>query len=82
MEVRSIPDPEHPGGTLVLCRSAPRREKKPAMISKAEQRFLDDVAALRERIAKGRLKDPGKIGRAIGRLQKKNPGRTLFHVAP
>jgi len=78
VEVRSIPDPEYPGGTLVLCRSAPRREKELAMISKAEQRFLDDVAALRERIAKGRLKDPAKIERAIGRLQKKHPRVARF----
>jgi hypothetical protein len=28
------------------------------MISRAEEKLLEDVAALRERIAKGRIKDP------------------------
>lgn len=78
VEVRSIPDPEDPDGVLVLCRSALRREKELAMISRAEKRFLDDVDALRERIAKGRLKDPAKIERAVGRLQKTHPRVARF----
>lgn len=78
VEVRSIPDPEDPNGVRVLCRSTLRREKELAMISKAEKRFLGDVAALRERIAKGRLKDLAKIERAIGRLQKKHPRVARF----
>ena len=69
VEVRTIPDPQDPDGLLVLCRSTLRREKELAMISKAEQRFLKSTTALGERIAKGRLKDAGKIQRAIGRLQ-------------
>lgn len=80
VEVRTIPDPENPEGLLVLCRSALRREKELAMISKAEQRFLKDTAALRERIAKGRLKDAGKIERAIGRHQKKHPRIARFYT--
>lgn len=80
VEVRTIPDPENPGGLLVLCRSAPRREKELGMISKAEQRFLKNTAALRERIAKGRLKDVGKIERAIGRHQKKHPRVARFYT--
>lgn len=80
VEVRTIPDPENPEGLLVLCRSDLRREKELAMISKAEQRFLKDTAALRERIAKGRLKDAGKIERAIGRHQKKHPRVARFYT--
>lgn len=78
VEVRSIPDPENPGGVLVLCRSALRREKELAMISKAETRYLADTVALRERIAKGLLKDSAKIQRAIGRLEKKHPRVARF----
>lgn len=78
VEVRTIPDPENPGGFLVLCRSAARREKELAMVSRAEERFLDDSAALRGRIAKGRLKDAAKIERAIGGLQKKHPRVARF----
>lgn len=78
VEVRSIPDPENPGGVLVLCRSALRREKELAMISKAETRYLADTVALRERIAKGLLKDAAKIQRAIGRLEKEHPRVARF----
>lgn len=78
VEVCSIPDPEDPDGVLVLCRSTLRREKELAMISKAEERFLADVTALRTRIDKGQLKDILKIERSIGRLQKKHPRVNRF----
>lgn len=83
VEVKSITDPDDPEGTLVLCRSALRREKEAAMLSGAERRMLDDANALRTRIETGKLKDPDKIERAIGRLQKKHPRAarlyTLIH---
>jgi hypothetical protein len=41
MEVRKITDPEDADSTLVLCRSAQRRLKEVAMVSTAEQRFLN-----------------------------------------
>jgi len=73
VEVKSICDPDDPEGTLVLCRSALRREKEAAMLSGAETRLLKDATALRVRIETGKLKDRAKIERAIGRLQKKHP---------
>ena len=73
VEVKSITDPDDPEGTLVLCRSALRREKEAAMLSGAETRLLNDATALRARIETGKLKDRAKIERAIGRLQKKHP---------
>jgi hypothetical protein len=78
--VKAIPDPDDPEGTLVLCRSALRREKESAMLSRAEARFLDDLAALRGRIEAGRLKSKEKIERAIGRLQKKHPRAARFYT--
>lgn len=80
VEVKSIVDPDDPNGRLVLCRSAQRREKERAMLSRAEERFLLDVGKLRERILKGRLKDPAKIHRAIGRLQKTHPRVARFYT--
>lgn len=79
VEVKTIADPDDPDGSLVLCRSALRREKESAMLSRAESRFLSDTAALRERIENARLKDPAKIERAIGRLQKKHPRLARFY---
>ena len=80
VEVKTIPDPDDPEASLVLCRSALRREKESAMLSRAESRFLGDLAALRERIEAGRLKSREKIERAIGRLQKKHPRATRFYT--
>jgi transposase len=58
---------------IVLCRSETRKLKEDAMISKVEQRFLEELEKLRQRIAKGdgRLKlgkgDAG-VNRAIGKI--------------
>ena len=79
VEVKKITDPEDKDSQLVLCRSAQRRLKEEAMISKAEARFLTDVGALRERIEKGRLKDPTLIERKIGTLEKKHPRIQRFY---
>lgn len=80
VEVKIITDPDDAQGRLVLCRSAQRREKETAMLSKAEARFLKDVEALRERITQGRLKDPATIERKIGLLQKKHPRVVRFYA--
>jgi hypothetical protein len=80
VEVKRIEDPEDPEAGLILCRSALRREKESAMLSRAESRFLEDLAALRERVESGRLKSTEKIERAIGRLQKKHPRAARFYT--
>ena len=64
---------------LVLCKSDSRRNKELAMVSTAEKRFLQQLKALSERIEKGRLKDPVKIERAIGRIKAKNPRVATFY---
>lgn len=79
VEVKTIDDPDDPEGRLVLCRSALRREKESAMLSRAESRFLTDIASLRKRIESGKLKDPFKIERAIGKLQKSHPRVARFY---
>jgi len=80
VEVLKITDPEDEDSQLVLCRSAQRRHKEVAMISRAEERFLEDLGALQKRIAAGRLKQSDKIERAIGRLEKKHPRVQRFHT--
>jgi len=79
VEVKKITDPEDEDSQLLLCRSAQRRLKEVAMISKAEERFLKDLTALQKRIAEGRLILPEKIERAIGALQKKHPRVQRFY---
>jgi transposase len=79
-EVKTIADPDDPDGCLVLCRSALRRQKESAMLSRAESRFSSDIAALRKRIEEARLKEPVTIERAIGRLRKKHPRVVRFYI--
>jgi len=78
MEVKTIADPDDREGCLVLCCNALRRQKEAAMLSRTELRFLTDLAALRQRLEKARLKETVKIERAIGRLQKKYPRVPVF----
>ena len=80
VEVKRITDPDDSSSQLLLCRSAQRRLKEEAMVSKAEARFLADVKALEGRIQKGRLKKAGLIERKIGALQKKHPRSQRFYT--
>jgi len=80
VEVKTLADPDQPGGWLILCRSALRREKETAMLSRAETRMLTEIAALRQRIEEGRLKDGATIERKIGGLQKKHPRVARFYT--
>ena len=64
---------------LVLCKSDGRRSKELAMMSKAEERFLDQLQDLSKRLEKGRLKDSVKIERAVGRVKAKNPRVARFY---
>ena len=68
VEVKRIEDPDDPDGGLILCRSALRREKESAMLSRAESRFLEDLAALRERVESGRLKGESRDWKTLRRL--------------
>lgn len=80
VEVKKIADPEDSCSELVLCRSAQRRLKEEAMISRAEERFLVDLKALAKRVQVGRLKDTTKIERKIGSIQKKHPRVQRFYT--
>jgi transposase len=65
---------------VVLCRSEGRRQKESAIRSKAEQRLLQALEALAKRVAAGRLKDPVKIQRAIGRILQRNPRVARYYT--
>ena len=77
----TVSDPDNNDRRLVLCRSAQRREKEHAMISRAEERFLEDGKALRKRIEAGRLKKTDVIERKIGALLKKHPRVARYYSA-
>lgn len=66
---------------LVLCRSQGRRRKEEAIRSHAEDRFIEELEKLKERIKKGRLKAPAKIDQAIGRLlERRSRIARFYHV--
>ena len=65
--------------TLVLCWSQGREQKESAIRSQAEKKYLEALEQLSKRVNDGKLKDAGKIHRAIGRLQQKHPRVQRFY---
>ena len=83
VRVRVLADPESvtsPPDQLVLCQSQGRREKETAIRSQAEVRFLAALAQLAKRVKCGRLTDPNKIQRAIGRAQTRHSRVQRFYT--
>jgi len=58
---------------VILCWSEGREAKDRAIREKHERWLLEDLEALKARIATGRLKQPAKIYQAMGRLQERYP---------
>lgn len=67
------------GDRLILCKSEGRREKEEAIRSNAEDRFLEAVNKLSDRVLKGRLKKREKIVEAVGRVLAKHPRVARFY---
>lgn len=59
--------------TLILCKSAGRREKELAIVSSAERRFLDDIARLNVTITKGKRVTPSVIQASVARILARHP---------
>jgi len=72
---RKVPLTEH----VILCKSDGRRAKELAMMSKAEERFLEQLQDLSKRIEKGLLKDSVKMERSVGQIKAKNPRVARFY---
>ena len=69
------------GGEMhILCRSDGRIEKDRAIRSKHEERFLRDLTTLQTRVARGRLRAPGKIHEALGRLKERYPRVARYYA--
>lgn len=64
---------------VVLCRSRGRRSKELAIRSRAEERFLDALGKLADRLTGGRLKTRGGAERALGRVLAKHPRVARFY---
>ncbi len=57
----------------LLCLSEGREGKDRAIRVKQEERLIQDIERLKERVEKGHLKKTDKIHQAIGRLQERYP---------
>jgi transposase len=57
----------------LLCLSEGREEKDRAIRVKQQERLIQDIERLKERVEKGHLKKTDKIHQAIGRLQERYP---------
>jgi transposase len=94
-EVIRVPSPRNPGQKKtrvvirrqtvgdevhILCRSEARGEKDRAIRDKHEQRLLADLRRLQTRVAQGRLRDPGKVQEAIGRLKERYPRVARYYA--
>jgi len=58
---------------IVLCYSEKRSEKEKGILSKAEEKYLQDIDKLSKRLDKGRLKSRTAAERALGRLMERHP---------
>jgi transposase len=94
-EVIRIPSPRNPGQKKtrvritrqtvgdevhILCRSEARGEKDRAIRETHEQRLLADLRRLQTRVTRGRLRDPGKVQEAIGRLKERYPRVARYYA--
>ena len=59
--------------TYLLCRSTARQAKEQAIHSRFSARLEKALAALRKRVAEGKLKDRNNIERKLGSLQARHP---------
>jgi len=94
-EVIRVPSPRNPGQKKtrvvikrqtvgdevhILCRSDARVEKDRAIRQTHEQRLLAELRKLQTRVARGRLRDPGKVQEAIGRLKERYPRVARYYA--
>jgi transposase len=72
VEVKLTRHPET-GETVILCRSADRRNKERAMHDRFSQRIEEALSRLTTRIARAKKRlDPATVNRQIGRLLQRN----------
>jgi transposase len=80
VEVKQIAIPQGEE-TYILCRTAGRKEKEKAIRNRFSTRMEAALEALKNSIARGRLKDRNKMERRLGRIQARHPQvNDLFEV--
>jgi transposase len=81
VEVRLCRSPEGTDETLVLCRSAGRKEKENAILNRFVNSLENRLLKLAGRAQAGKVRDRQKVERRIGRLLERNSrAASLFSV--
>jgi len=70
------------GELIVLCRSESRKEKEDAMLSRAEEKFLEEISSFSNRLKspRSKIRHPEAVQRSIVRLQQKYPRAAKFYI--
>jgi transposase len=58
---------------IILCKSEARSAKESQMLSQAEEKYLQALNKLKQRIEKGRLKKTEAIQKSLGKLHERHP---------
>src|SRR3989442_2429292 len=81
VEVKQVAIPQGEE-TYILCRTAGRKEKEKAIRNRFSARMEDALKRLAKTIETGRLKNPHKMERRLGRIQASHSQvNDLYHVA-
>lgn len=76
--VQEVPS-ERAGVRVFVVHSDERLQYERREREKSMQQVCEDLEALKERVAQGKLKDPAKIGAAAGRILARNHGSRYYH---
>ena len=70
------------GELIILCRSESRKEKEDAMLSRTEEKFLEELGSLSKKLKspRSKIKHPEAVQRSIGRLQQKYSRAAKFYT--
>ncbi len=72
---------EHDGELKILCRSEQRKEKENAILSRVEEKYIDELEHLNSRLGnpKSHLKTDSDVERAIGKINSKYSRASKFY---
>ncbi len=70
------------GELIILCRSESRKEKEDAMLSKTEEKFLEEISSFSKRLKspRSKIRHFEAAQRSIGRLQQKYSRAAKFYT--
>ena len=70
------------GELIILCRSENRKEKEDAILSRTEEKFLEEISSFSKKLKspRSKIRHPEAVQRSIGRLQQKYSRAAKFYT--